>query len=357
VTRDGGVVQPVIVEARMRSEGTVRQEWDSIDEAAVLEFTTPTWVAGVTIDPDHNLPDRDRLNNHAPAKIVGAVNKNVLPLDAYVLAPDQETGGIVFSHLDRLRISVSQTSASASIKLDRNHRLSIQTSFATLQLTGQLAYTYTAYGQPETGSAATYWEPAFAVTITGERFVSNDEPFTALKIRATDLPSIVDSGTQSIMFRIAPHGVGQAELSARHELRLFPEVYVLGSARLGISNGDVPPALQFRVAELRSINLPRSNHIATAKIALELPASGSLPYSLFHLAMIDRVRSRLFLTAGAGWTSLDEFGTTSARIEAGMEQIIELSTLGGLISLTARIGIATPVRGEGATTLYGNISL
>jgi hypothetical protein len=73
--------------------------------------------------------------------------------------------------------------------------------------------------------------------------------------------------------------------------------------------------------------------------------------------MIDRVGTRLFLTAGAGWTSLDEFGTTSPSIEAGMEQIIELSTLGGLISMTARIGIATPVLGEGATILYGNISL
>ncbi len=357
VSRDGGVAQPVTVEATMQSEGTVRQEWNGIDTNAVLEFTTPTWVARVTIDPDHDLPDRDRLNNHTPVKVVVAVNKNVLPLDAYVLAPDQETGGIIFSHLDRLRISVSQISASASIKLGRNHRLSIETSFATPQLTGQLSYTYTAYGQPETGSAATYWEPAFAFTITGERFVSNNEPFVAIEIRATDLPSLVDSGTQSVMFRIAPNGVGQAEISARNELRLFPGVYVLGGARIGISNGDVPRPLQFRVSELRSINLSRSNHVAVATIALELPSPGSLPYSLFHLAMIDRVGTRLFLTAGAGWTSLDEFGTTSPSIEAGMEQIIELSTLGGLISMTARIGIATPVLGEGATILYGNISL
>ncbi|MCK5584539.1 hypothetical protein KAJ02_00535, partial [Candidatus Bipolaricaulota bacterium] len=288
VTRDGGVAQPVTIEATMQSEGTVRQEWNGIDTAAVLEFATPTWVARVTIDPDHDLPDRDRLNNHAPVKIVGAVNKNILPLDAYVLAPDQETSGIIFSHLDRLRISVSRTSASASIKLDRNHRLSIETSFATPQLTGQLAYTYTAYGQPETGSAATYWEPAYALTITGKRFVSNAQPFAALEVRATDLPSIVDSGTQSVMLRVAPNGVGQAEVSARNELRLFPGVYVLGSVRIGISNGDVPRPLQFRASELRCINLSRSNHVAVAKIALELPSPGSLPYSLFHLAMIDR---------------------------------------------------------------------
>ena len=356
VTRDGGVAQPAVIEATMQSEGTVQQEWDGIDETAVLEFITPTWVTRVTVDPDHNLPDRDRLNNHAPAKIVGAVNKNVLPLDAYVLAPDQETGGLIFSHLDRLRILVSQTSASASIKLDRSHRISIETSFAPTQLTGQLSYTYTTYGQPETGSAATYWEPSFTFAVTGQRFVSNGVPLVALKFRATDLPSITGSGTHSIMFRVAPHGVGQAELSARHELRLFPGIYALGSTRIGVSNGNVPQPLQFSVSELRSILLSRSNYMASAEIALELPSPDSLPYSLFHLAMMDRVRSRLFVTAGAGWTSPDEFGTTSPSIEAGMEQIIELSTLGGLISLTAQIGIATPILGEGATTLYGSIS-
>jgi hypothetical protein len=356
VRRDGGVVQPVVIEATMRSEGTVRHEWDGRDNTAVLEFATPTWVASVTIDPDHNLPDRDRLNNHAPAKIVGAVNKNMLPLDAYVLAPDQATGGVIFSHLDRLRILVSQTSASASVKLDRNHRVSIEASFATPQLTGRLAYTYIAYGRPETGSAATYWEPTLALTVTGERFVANDEPLVALKFRATDLPSIVNSGTQSVMIRVAPHGVGQAELSARRELRLSPGSYLSANARIGISNGPVPQPLQFSVSELRSVPLPRANHVAAARIVLELPSPDSLPYSLFHLAMIDRVHPRLFVAAGAGWTSLDEFGTTSPSIEAGMEQIIELSTLGGLISLTAQIGIAMPVLGEGAITFYGSIS-
>ena len=158
------------------------------------------------------------------------------------------------------------------------------------------------------------------------------------------------------MLRVAPNGATQAELSAQNELRLFPGVYMLGSARVGISNGDVPLPLQFHVPELRSILLPRSNHVATSRIALELPSPSSLPYSLFHLAMMDRVRTRLYIVAGAGWTRLDELGTTSAGIEAGLEQIIELSTLGGLISLTARIGIATPVIREGATILYGSIS-
>ena len=356
VTRAGGVAQPVTIEATMQSEGTVRQEWDGIDETAVLEFTTPTWVSRVTIDPDHNLPDTDRLNNHAPAKIVGAASKNVLPLDAYVLAPDPETNGVIFSHLDRLRITVSQSSASASIKLERNHRLSIATSFAAPQLTGTIAYTYTVYGQPETGSPATYWEPAFTFTTTGLRFIADGEPRLALMFTATHLPSMANSGSQSVMLRLAPGRIGQVELITRYDIRLVPGVYLTGKARIGTSSGTAPQPLQFRASELHSFQVPPSNHVAAARMALELPSPNARPYSLLHLAMIDGVRSRLFITAGAGWTNPDEFGTTSPSIEAGMEQIIDLSTLGGLISLTAQIGIATPIVGEGVTTLYGGVS-
>jgi len=356
VTRDGGVAQPVVIEATMRSEGTVRQEWSAVDTAAVLEFTTPTLVTSVSIDPDHNLPDTNRLNNHAPVKIVGAANANVLPLDAYVLAPDTETNGVIFSHLDRFRISVSQTEASASIKLGRSHRLSIVTSFTIPQLTGRIAYTYTAYGQPETGSAATYWEPAYTFTTTGMRFVSEGTPGLALMFTATHLPSIADSGSQSVMLRLAPDGVGQIELITQVDIRLMPIVYLIGRARVGLSSGAAPRALQFRASELHGFPLSTTNHVAAAKIALELPSPNALPYSLLHLAMIDSARARLFITAGAGWTNPDEFGTTSPSIEAGMEQIFDLSTLGGLISLTAQIGIATPILGEGVTTLYGDVS-
>jgi hypothetical protein len=322
----------------------------------VLEFVTPTWVQSVAIDPHHEIPDRNRLNNNAPVKVVGAANSNVLPLDAYVLAPNQSTGALTLSYLDRLRVSVSQTNASATVRLGRDHRVTIHTSFATPQPTGTLAYTYTGYAQPETGSAAEYWEPAFTLTATGERVLADGEPLYALQLRATHLRSIASSGTQSVMIRIAPHGIGQIELSARDELRLVPGAYLSGSARIGISGGTVPQPLKFRVSELRSIALPRSDQIATAGITLELPSSGELPYSVFGLVMMDRVQSRLFLTAGTGWTTLDEFGTTSISVEAGMEQIIGLSTLGGLIPLTARLGVATPVVGTGNTVIYWGIS-
>ena len=356
VSRDGGVAQTVVVEATMQSEGVASLEWDGVDESAILEFTTPTWVTRVSIDPEHHLPDRDRLNNHAPAKIVGAVNKNILPLDAYVLAPDQETGGVIFSHLDRLRVMINQASASALIRLERSHQIAVEATFAEPQLTGQLTYTYTAYAQPMTGSAATYWEPATTFSVACERFVADSKPFLALTFRVTDLPSVAGEGTYAAMLRLAPEGVRQVEIVAQDEVRLVPGVYLMGNARIGLSNRNASQPLQFRTSELHCTPLSQFNDIAVAKVSIELPSIDSLPYSLFHLAMIDGVRSRLFVTAGAGWTSPDGFGTTSPSIEAGMEQIIELSTLGGLLSLSARIGLATPVLGGGITALYGSIS-
>ena len=102
--------------------------------------------------------------------------------------------------------------------------------------------------------------------------------------------------------------------------------------------------------------MPRFNDMATAQLSLEIPSTQNLPYSLLSLAMIDKVTSRLFLTAGTGWTTLDEFGTTSVSMEAGMEQLFELSTLGGLLPLAARVGVATPVIGEGTTVFYWSLS-
>ncbi len=355
VTRDGGVAQDVDVQATMRSEGTVRLTWDGAESSAVLEFTTPSRVIEVTIDPDHVLPDVDRLNNHAPVRVIGAVSSNVFPLDAYVLAPDESTGGASFFHLDRLRVSVTQTTADASVKVGRAHQIAIHASFASPQLAGSLAYTFTGFDQPETGSAATVWQSAYTLTVAVERHADEDSFFT-VALQATDLSSVSDMGTRSFQLRIAPRGAVQLGISLHEEWRLVPSVYLLFDGRVGGSSGDVPSSLQYAVSELRSIPIPHAPQMGAAKLSLELPGSGPLPYSLLHLAMLDDVRSRLFVTVGGGWTSLDEFGTTSVSVEAGMEQILELSTLGGLLSLTARVGIATPVVGDGATTLYGSIS-
>jgi len=357
VRREGGVPQPVEVEALLVSGATLRKVWDGVDAEKMLTLHTPSPVRRVTIDPDHRHPDEDRLNNNAPVKVVGAANQRVLPLDAYVLAPDAETNGVVFTHLDRLRITVGGETATAQIKIGRHNRLDAAISVANDDLSGRIGYTYTAYAQPPTGSPATYWEADLSISVGAERRVSGGDPLHIFHLDVIDLPSIAALRTQRLSIDITPQGAGRLTLGASDELRLLPGVYVQGTARVGFGFGPLPRALYDRPSELRAFSLSAAPHVAAAKLALEIPDTRALPYNVLNLAMVDRARGRLFVTAGAGWTTLDEFGTTSPSVEAGIEQIIELSTLGGLLPLTLQIGVATPVVGDGTTVLYAHLSL
>ena len=357
VTRSGGTVQPVDVEVTLRSGATLRQEWPGDSETGELVFRTPSWVARATIDPDHRLPDLDRLNNNAPVKVVGGANEAAYPLDAYVLTADTETGGLTFSYLDRFRVSVAQGGASAQIKLGRNHRLSALVTVAGDRFAGAIAFTYTDYAQPETGSSATFWEPDVSWTVGVERLFADETPLVAFGLDVVDHSSFSFSRTHALSIDVTADGSGRLSVSASDELRVFPGAYLQGSARAGLGFADPPKPFRFRLSGLHSFSPPSTVHEIVGDLGFEIPAFEEMPYNLFNVAMVDRMRTRLFLAGGIGWTTLDEFGTTSPCIEAGIEQIIDLSTLGGLLSLRARVGVATPVMGEGVPVFYARFSL
>ena len=357
VTRSGGTVQPVDVEVALRSGATLRQEWSGDAEAGELSFRTPSWVARATIDPDHRLPDVDRLNNNAPVKVVGGANEAAYPLDAYVLTADTRTGGLTFSYLDRFRVSVAEGAASAQIKLGRNHRLSALTSVVGGRFTGGIAFTHTDYAQPETGSPATFWEPDVSWTVGVERLFADETPLIAFGFNVIDHPSFASSRTRALSLDVTAGGSGRLSASASDELRVFPGAYLQGSARLGLGFADPPKPFRFRLSGLHSFSPPSTVHEIVGELGLEIPVVGEMPYNLFNVAMVDRTQSRLFLAGGIGWTTLDEFGTTSPCVEAGIEQIIDLSTLGGLLSLSVRVGVATPVMGQGMSVFYARFSL
>ena len=357
VTRSGGTPQPVEVEATLRSGATLRQEWSGEPETDELVFRTPSWVARATIDPDHRLPDLDRLNNNAPVKVVGGANEAAYPLDAYVLTADTETGGLTFSYLDRFRVSVAQGSASAQIKLGRNHRLSARTSAGGDRFTGGIAFTTIDYAQPETGSPATFWEPDVSWTVGVERLYAGETPFVAFGLDVVDHPSFASSRSHALSIDVAADGSGRLAVSSSDELRVFPGAYLQGSARFGLGFADPPTPFRFRLTGLHAFSPPPTAHELVGRLGLEIPVVAETPYNLFNLAMIDATRSRLFVAGGIGWTSLGEFGTTSPYMEAGIEQIVDLSTLGGLLSLQVQVGVATPVMGEGVPVLYARVSL
>ena len=357
VTRSGGTPQPVDVEVTLRSGATLRQEWSGDPETAELVLRTPSWVARATIDPDHKLPDLDRLNNNAPVKVVGGANKAAYPLDAYVLTADTETGGLTFSYLDRFRISVAQGAASAQIKLGRNHRLSALGSVVGGRFAGGIAFTYTGYSQPETGSPATFWEPDVSWTVGVERLFADETALVAFELDVIDHPSFASSRTRALSINVTAGGSGRLSVSSSDELRVFPGAYLQGSARIGLGFAEPPKPFRFRLSGLHSFSPPSTVHEIVGDLGFEILVAGEMPYNLLNVAMVDRMRSRLFLAGGIGWTTLVEFGKTSPSIEAGIEQIIDLSTLGGLLSLRARVGVATPVMGRGVPVFYAQISL
>jgi len=357
VTRSGGTPQSVEVEVRLRSGATLRQEWSGEPETGELVFRTPSWVARTTIDPDHRLPDLDRLNNNAPVKVVGGANEAACPLDAYALTADTTTGGLTFSYLDRFRVSVAQGSASAQLKLGRSHRLSARASAGGDRFTGEIALTTIEYAQPETGSPATFWEPDVSWTVGVERLYEEETPFAAFGLDVVDHPSFSSSRTRALSIEVTADGSGRLSVSASDELRLFPGAYLQGSARFGLGFADPPAPFHFRLTGLHAFSPPPTTHELVAKLGLEVPVVAEMPYNLFNVAMVDATRSRLFVAGGIGWTSLDEFGTTSPYMEAGIEQTIDLSTLGGLLSLQVQVGVATPVMGVGAPVLYARVSL
>lgn len=357
VRRDGGVPQAVEVEARLVSGTTLRQTWDAAEEEGPLTFLTPSPVARVTVDPDHRLPDRDRINNNAPVRIVIAADKATLPLDAYVLAPDTGSSGISLSYLDRFRIAVSQKQASLVIRRGRGEEFQANVSVAGTQLLGGVGYALTTFAEIETGAPGTTWAPDFTFSVAGSRQMSDDAPLYVLRLAAVRLASIADSTVAAVSVDLASTGAARLAAAASDELAILPQAYIQGSAFIGFGLGTLPSALQFRFGELRAVSLAPADVKLTGSLGVELPSLGKLPYNLFNLAMLDEVRTRLYITGGAGWTSRDGFGTTSAGAEAGLEQAFRLSTLGGLLPFTVRLGVAVPIQGVLKPVVYVGVSL
>ena len=357
VRRDGGVAQDVEVEARLVSGATTRQTWDAVEQEALLVFRTPSPVSRVTVDPDHRLPDRDRINNNAPVRIVIAADKAAMPLDAYVLAPDTGSSGVSFSYLDRFRVGISQDHASLVVRRGRDEVIQADLSIANGALEGSIGYSLTTYAEVETGAPGTTWEPDFAYSISGRRLVSDASPLYVLRLSALDLSTTADSTVAAVGLDLASTGAARLAAAASDEFNIFPQIYLQAAGFVGYGIGSLPAALRFSFGELHATSLAPADVKLSGSFGLEMPSFGKLPYNLLNLAMIDELRTRLYIAGGMGWTRRDGFGTTSAGAEAGMEQVFGLSTLGGFLPFTVRLGIAVPLQGKLTPALYVGFSL
>lgn len=355
VRRDGGVPQPVEVEAVLSSGATIRQTWDGATPEGSVVFHTPSRVVRVTIDPDHRLPDGNRLNNNDPVKVVAAVNRAALPLDAYLISPSADSTGFSFSWLNRFRIAVEGTSATMTINEGRSLSYAGSVSVEGQRLTGWIEVSFTGFEQPETGSPATTWIPGTVLAARLGRFLAADKTMWSAGVSAVDLPSFARSGARAVALDIAGNASMRLAVSIFDEVRLLPRFYLQGVGVAGFGVGSLPEPMRFDFDELRSLSLSAKPNKLTGRIAVEL-AGADTPYNLANLAMLDGYRTRLFAAGGLGWTSLDAFGTTALSIEAGIEQTLEFSTLGGLLPFAVRVGVATPIQGPGETVVYVGVS-
>jgi hypothetical protein len=365
VTRLGGAPQPVVVEATVSSGRTVRQEWDGVQSVDTVVFETEERILRVTIDPEHRLPDRDRLNNNAPIKFVVATGNNVFPLDAYLVRPDPFSQGVTVTYLDRLRVTFAQDALAAEVSWDRYHDLAFDVGIEEGDLGGTIRYTCTSFAQPETGLPGTFWEPDTQITLSGHRFVGDGDPFVYLHLGVVALPSLQYSHTSAISLDVTLSGSGRMTISSFDEVRLVPHVYLQGGVTVGMSFGDLPSPLLFNLQELRSLGRMGGwtgapfpgRYKLYGYLAAEFPFPSEELYNLANLLLVDRVRGRAFLACGMSWKSWDEFGKTSPYVEAGVEGVFDLSALGGLLPLRAIVGYATPISQEGVGVLYIGLSL
>jgi len=367
VGREGGAVQPVVVEATLVSGKTVRLEWDGASERGALVFATDGPVARATIDPDHLLPDRDRLNNNSPVKFVATSGTNILPLDAYVLRPDPLAQGVTLTYLDRLRLSFGQGFAAADVYQGRSHHLFGEVKLGGAELTGTVGYTFTGFARPETGAPGTFWESAFALTVSGHRLVVGEELLTYLHLGLAAYPVVESSRSTALGLDLTLAGPGRMKVSAFDEASLFPQVYLQGTVVLGTGFGALPSSLLFDLEELHSFGRLTSagwvpQHFQGSQklygsLAIELPLTGDGPYNVVNLVMVDKTRGRLFVACGLVWSGFDEWQTATPNVEVGAELVFDLSAIGGLLPASAAVGFATPLVGDGAGILYFRFSL
>jgi hypothetical protein len=368
VKRDGGVEQPVVVQAKMASGATARKEWDGIDTTSTIIFTTSEPVRRVTIDPEHLLPDCDRLNNSDPVKLITITGSNAFPLDAYVLHPNPTAKGITITYLDRISLTIAESGLSADIYKGRSNYIFLSTTLSGSEIIGKFGYTHTVFSPIMTGSAGTYLASTETLTISGHRIISDDEPIPYIHFGFSRLPTLHRSSHTQIAVDLTLQGTGRASMIVSDEVRIIPQVYLQGAVTLGVGFGDPPQSLQHDLTELLSFgsvsqqgkwvqNHAYGTHKLYGRLAIEIPTSVNTPYNLASVVMLDNAQTRLFIAAGNSWTSIDEVGKTSSYVEAGIEVSLDLAAIGGLLPFNALLGYAMPIQGDGMGVFYFGFSL
>ncbi|MCX7750288.1 MAG: M1 family aminopeptidase [Candidatus Bipolaricaulota bacterium] len=355
LSRRGTGAMPVTVEVQGPKGERERARWDAEAETATLEFRTTFPVVRAVVDPDGRAPDVDRLNNAWPRKFTVALDRNALPLDAYLVRPDLESEGMTIQYLDRFGWGIFPQALAVAgwVRYGREGALS---GWAALgeTLLGALSFTRYLWNRPTLGTPGTYWERVGELTLTVSR---RPEWGLGLDLAWGENLARAHAGGLSLLWL---PGVGwAAELGHTHLLGLFPHAYLTLGARFGLASPGAPEKLLPALTELRTLPgeaLPQGERKTVFSLGIWLPPLRP-DYSLGGAALVTEVRPRLYLSWARLWKRGQEGETIAAYLEAGAEAVATLELLGGLAAVQVILGVGWPLVPGGEAVFYFGLGL
>ncbi len=361
VQRTGSGFLPVTVEVHGPDEERKQRIWEpGGEDKETMVFRTDFPVRRVVVDPKHRVPDVDRLNNHFPRRVVVAMDKNQLPLDAYLVRPDPVTQAVSVRYLDRFGWEIVPQEQAVSGWVRYGRELSVSGwAQVTDTLIGQLTFTRSLWTTPEIGSPGTYWAPSGALSVTMARtpwWVAELGLFWQEQLRRVRL------GAASALF-VPEASAARISLAGLWEERLLPRTYVQLTARVGAATEGLPGEFVFRLDEFNTLGSPpttppspRGLYKASGSLSLWFPESEP-DYLLGGLALLSDVRARAYFTGGRVWSEAGEWATIPTYAEAGGELWTTWEAMGGLLNVRLVLGMAWPISPTGPGVLYLGVDM
>ncbi len=374
LTKAGSLVAPVDLRVTFNSGETVEKTYEFGSETKTVEFVKETRATKATIDPNSEVMDTNRLNNHYPRKVEVSFGENKLPLDAYfiMVGPGTITGRTP----NRYAWSIGPGIAQGRLNLNRNLTLSGGASVTGRKITdlnfgGWVGADIDLWSSPKTGYAGNYLVQDRSLNLRFERVSGKtDRAYNLFGIGGSISRNLAADRRLDFQSTFSLSGESKFSLNAKEAERLFPGIYLNFATEVGFSPGELPDLLKFDLPELKSYGrVPEGgssfadwkryrypgNYKLFSRLSLGFPISSSGRYFLGSLALITDIRQSFFLSAGNTWDQLDEVGLENFKYEGGTEVSVSGKTLGGLIPFDLAVGYA--YHGQDKGRPYFNFSL
>ncbi len=371
--RNGSGFLPVTVEVRGPDDERERRTWQPGGaDRTTIDFATDFPVHRVVVDPEHRVPDVDRLNNNWPRRVVVSMGKNDFPLDAYLVQPDPTSQAVAVRYLDRFgwEILPQHQAVSGWVRYGREFSI-FGGAKVEDTLTGELFLSRRFWATPEIGSPGTYWVPVGELSLgfgrtpwwVGQLGFSWQEQLSHVHMGATQLLLVPEVSA------------GRLSLGGLWEERVFPRTYLQFAIRGGLASEDIPEEFLFDLSEFNTLAVPDaeqaedagepSNEVrrsptgttkAAVTLSLWLPESKP-DYLLGGLALLSEVQPRIYFNAGRVWREPDDWATIPTYSEGGGELWTTWEALGGLLGLRVVVGLAWPISPAGPGVLYLGVDM